>query len=87
MKNITKIISQIAQIFAYLLAVVIIIQILKIIFGGSWKIEDAILALLILNLTLTFALGGYLINLSSKISSVDKKIAGHIEWHRGKDEN
>jgi len=79
----------ISQIFAYILAIIIVIQIIKIIFGGSWATEDVILALVVLNITLTFGLWGYLFrvnsNLNSKIASVDKKLHGHIEWHRGVD--
>ncbi len=79
----------VSQIFAYILAIIIVIQIIKIIFGGSWAAEDVILALTVLNITLTFGLGGYLFrmnsNLSGKIAIVDRKLHGHIEWHRGID--
>lgn len=85
-----EIIAITAQIAAYILGAIIIVQILRIILGGSWKVEDAILALLVLNITLTFGLFGYFINsntvLNDKISSVNTKIEGHLEWHKGKEQ-
>ena len=91
MKDINRILSIIGQIIAYILAVIIIIQILRIIFGGSWSLEEIVLALVIFNLTMTFGIGVYLINmhitLNNKISDVNTKLHGHFEWHRGKDKN
>lgn len=80
MRNNTELIAKVAQIIAYILGVIIIIQLLKSIFGGTWAIEDVILALVILNLTVTFGMVGYLISLSNKIT-------GHIEWHKGRDQH
>ena len=78
-----------AQIFAYILAVIVIIQIIRAIFGGTWIVEDIMLAGIVLNIILTFGMLGYLINLSTQlnngISKVDAKIHGHIEWHKGRD--
>lgn len=73
----TEIASIIAQVIAYILAVILIIQIVRAILGGTWAVEDLILALLIFNLTLTFGIGGYLI-------SLNKKISGHLGWHKGR---
>ena len=84
-KDLSKTLSIIAQIVAYILAIIIVIQILRILDGGSWKIEEIILALVIFNLTISFSIGGYLIHLNNKISNTDKKMHGHFEWHRGKD--
>lgn len=92
-----EILFVVAQLVAYVLGIVIIIQILRIIFGGSWKVEDAILALLVLNITLTFGLGGYVLHnnmglnekltiLNDKISFTNTKIESHIEWHKGKEQ-
>lgn len=85
-----EILFVVAQLVAYVLGIVIIIQILRIIFGGSWKVEDAILALLVLNITLTFGLFGYLLHsntgLNDKISFTNTKIESHIEWHKGKEQ-
>lgn len=91
-----EILFVVAQLVAYVLGIIIIIQILRIIFGGSWKVEDAILALLVLNVTLTFGLVGYMLHnnmgindkltgLNDKISSVNTKIESHLEWHKGKE--
>jgi len=66
-------------------AIILIIQIFKIIFGGSWRIEDVILALVVFNLTICFGIGGYLINLNNKILNVNTKLQGHLSWHRGKE--
>ncbi|HLC75458.1 MAG TPA: hypothetical protein VJH88_06430 [Candidatus Nanoarchaeia archaeon] len=68
--------------FAVLVALVFV-QLIRYIFGGTWLIEDIILALVVLNLTITFGIGGYLISLNDTISQVDKKLYGHFEWHRG----
>lgn len=77
----------VGQIAAYILGIIVIIQILKALFGGTWQIEDIILALVILNLTITFSVGGYLINLNNKISTVNGKLEGHFGWHRGVEMN
>ncbi len=76
--RLTELVSNIAQIGAYILAVILIIQIIRAILGGTWEVEDIILALLIFNLTITFGIGGYLISLNNKIS-------GHLGWHKGKE--
>ena len=75
----------IAQFVAYFIALLLIIQLLRKIFGGSWAIEDIILALVILNLTLTFSISSYLIHINTKIAKVEHKVYGHLEWHRGKE--
>jgi len=80
-----KFISLLSQILAYIIAAILIIQIYKAIYGGTWQIEEIILALVIFNLTIVFGIGGYLIHLSNKVSNVDKRIHGHFEWHKGKD--
>ena len=74
----------ISQIFVYVLGIILIIQLLKLIFGGSWRVEDFILALLVANITLTFGLGGYIISINNKTSQVDKKLHGHLEWQKAK---
>jgi len=74
----TEVTSIIAQVIAYILAIILIIQIVRAILGGTWAVEDIILALLIFNLTITFGIGGYLISLNNKIS-------GHLGWHKGKE--
>lgn len=86
MRHFAEVVSTAAQILAYFLALILIVQLLRAIFGGTWVIEDIILGLIILNLTVTFGIGGYLINLNNKISSVNTKIIGHIAWHKGKDQ-
>ena len=73
----------ISQLVAYIIGIVIIIQIIKALFSGTWQIEEIILALVIFNLTITFGVGGYLIHLNNKISTVNTKLEGHFGWHRG----
>jgi len=73
------------QITAYIIALILIAQILRALFGGTWEIENIILAIVIFNLTVSFGIGGYLLHLNNKVSKVDKKMYGHIEWHRGRD--
>ncbi len=51
--------STLGQVLAYILAAVLLIQLLRAIFGGTWKIEDIILAMVVFNLTITFGIGGY----------------------------
>ena len=68
----------ISLIMAFALGIIIIIQIIKILLGRSWEIENIILTLIILNISLTFGLVGY-------VAKVDKIIHGHIQWHKGKD--
>ena len=83
MNDIWKTLSIIAQIVAYILAVIVIVQIIRLVFGGSWEKEDIILALLTLTITLVFGIMGYLININNRISKVERMIYGHIQWHKG----
>ncbi len=87
--EIGEVLFLIGQLLAYIIGIIVIIQILRSLFGGTWEIENTILTIVVFNLTITFSLGGYLLNsnrsLNSKIANIDKKIHGHIEWHRGKD--
>ena len=78
MKNVLKWVIIIAQLFAYILAGILIVQLWKSLVGGTWAVENVMLALLILNLTLTFGLYG-------KIAKVNTKIESHISWHRGQE--
>ena len=91
LKNIGKTLSIVAQIVAYILAIIIIVQLLKSIYGGTWEIENVILALVAFNFTLSVGITGYLFNLNNsilhlnnRISEVDKTIHGHLEWHKAK---
>ena len=84
-RDLGEYLSIIGQIIAYIIAVILIVQILRALLGGTWEIENIILAIVIFNLTISFGIGGYLIHLNNKVSKVDKKIHGHIEWHRGRD--
>lgn len=86
MSDFAELLSTIAQVIAYVLAILVVIQLVRAILGGTWAIEDIILALVILNLTVTFGVSGYLIHMNDKISKVETKVVGHIQWHKGKDE-
>ena len=83
--EIGEILSLIGQLLAYIIGIIVIIQILRSLFGGTWEIENTILAIVVFNLSITFSMVGYLFILNNKISRIDKKIHGHIEWHKGKD--
>lgn len=85
MKDIMRWIIIIAQIFAYILAIILIVQLWKSLMGGTWAVEDVILAFVALNITLTFTILGYILGLNNKIAKVDSKIEGHISWHRGQE--
>jgi len=65
-----------AQVLFYIMAAILIFQIIKVILGGSWTIENVILALVIANLTLTVTLMGM-------VYQVNNKVSGHIGWHKG----
>ena len=87
LKDIGKKLSIVAQIIAYILAIIIIVQLLKSIYGGTWQVENVILAILVFNFTLSATIVGFLFNLNNKISEVDKTIHGHLEWHKAKNNN
>lgn len=50
--NLWEVLGIIAQIIAYIIGIIAIIQIIRIILGGSWEVEDAILALVSINITI-----------------------------------
>lgn len=82
-KDFWELVSTIGQIVAYVIAIVLILELLKAIFGATWELEEIILALVIFNLTVTFGVGGYLISLNNRISKVNTKVEGHFGWHKG----
>ncbi len=83
-KDFWEILSIISWGLAFILAIIVIVQILRSLFWGSWEIENIILAIVIFNLTICFGIGGYLLHINNKISEIDKVAYGHIEWHKGK---
>ena len=85
MKDMMKWIIIIAQIFAYILAIILIVQLWKSLVGGTWAVEDVILAFVMFNITLTLTILGYVISLNNKVARIDTKIESHISWHRGHD--
>ncbi len=74
--KIMSIIQIIASILFFILAVLIVYQIVRSIIGGSWTTENIIVSLVILNLTTTLILIGYIYKLNNKISA-------HLGWHKG----
>jgi len=60
------------DILLIILGLIIIYQLLRKIFGGSWQTESIIIALLMFNLGLTW--------------KICMKLDGHINWHKLKDE-
>ncbi len=75
-KNFVDIINVVGKIIFYILAIILLYQILRAILGGTWSTEDMIIALVIFNLTATLTLFGLIYKLNAKISD-------HIGWHRG----
>ena len=76
--EIIEILQDIAKGIGIILLLIILYQLIKAIKGGTWAIEDIILALIIFNLTIT-------ITLLASFYKVKNKIDGHIEWHKGYD--
>lgn len=85
-----------AQIISFILASVIIFQLFKLIFGGSWEAQEIITALVVGHIMITLGIFGYLItlnnrissvntNLNNKLSEVNTKIVSHLEWRKGRD--
>ena len=66
------------DILLILLGLIIIYQLLKKILGGSWQMESLIIALLMLNLGLTW-------KMSFNILELKMKFKGHIDWHKKSD--
>lgn len=56
MKKILEIVEIIIKLFIIVFGIVIIYRVVLKILGGSWQTENIIIALLIANITLTFAL-------------------------------
>ena len=86
MKDLGKKIAIIGQIVFYIFAAVTIFQIIKKLVGGSWASEEVIVSIIMMNLTTTLGIAGYLIHLNNKIAGGDKKLHGHIEWHKGRED-
>ena len=85
MTEMNKIIIIIAQIVAYILAIILIVRLWKSLVGGTWAVEDVILAFVMFNITLTLTIVGYVIILNNRVARIDTKIESHISWHRGHD--
>ncbi len=89
MKNFKEKIMVGTLIFALILGTITIYQIIKILIGGSWESEQALFALVCLNISMTFGLFIYtskgFTKINTKLHKVDKKLHGHILWHKGKE--
>jgi len=57
-------------------AIIIVYQILRAIFGGTWTGEDIIIILVIFNLTITMTLSGIMMDTRNKLF-------GHFGYHKG----
>ena len=62
--------------FVFLLWV--IFELIKKILGGSLKFEELITTLVVINI-------GYSFYLTKMVGGIDKKLSGHIGWHKGRD--
>ena len=58
-KTFVRVVTIAAFILSYILSIIVIIQILRILFGGSWSVEDVILALMAVNIAVTFSVVGF----------------------------
>ncbi len=73
-----KFIGRFSRVIVFIILLILLYQVYKAIIGGTWEIEDIILGLIILNLTLT-------VTLLTSFYNVKIKIDGHIKWHEGYD--
>ena len=80
MKNFEEKLMTGILIFSLILGTIVIYQIIRILFGGSWNIEQAILTLVVINISISLWV-------AKMIFKVDKKLHGHIQWHKGKEKN
>jgi len=71
-----KILTTIGIILIYIIGAIVIYQILRAIFHGTWAAENILIALGVLNITATITLIGFHMDLRSKFF-------GHIGYHRG----
>lgn len=62
-----------------IVSIITLYQIIRAIFGGTWSTENITIALLILNLTISFTLAGMIGDLRSKLY-------GHFGYHKGLEE-
>jgi len=73
---------RIFKIIGYVLLLLFLIYLLyelgKKVLGGSLGFEELVIALLIANL-------GYSFYMRESINKLDRKISGHIGWHKGKE--
>jgi len=74
--------------FIFLLYV--IFELIRKIIGGSLMFEELITTFIVINIGYSFYLSRHLArnmgSIKDSIHHIDKKISGHIEWHKGKDE-
>ncbi len=83
--KIWKILFYVGNTITIVLGIIVIYQIMRILLGGSWSIEEVILSFIIANFTTTLVIIGWIINIHGKIANVDKKLHGHLEWHKARD--
>lgn len=74
--KISKIITIVVLILSYILALIVIYQVTKAIFGGTWPTENILVVLAILNLTATLSMMGLLMDTRSKLYEL-------IGWRKG----
>jgi hypothetical protein len=77
----------VALLLAWVLGIIVVFEMLRFLFGGSWTVEELILGILTLNLSLTIGTAGYLVRgqngLALRIGRIDAKFERHLGWHRG----
>ena len=56
--------------------VLVIIQVMRKIIGGSWATEAVIITLLVANIGYSFAL-------KSSLAKIESKLSEHLGWHNG----
>ena len=70
--------------FAFLIYVAY--ELLRKILGYSLDFEELVTILLVANIGYSFYHSHTLIKIKDSVNKIDKKLSGHIGWHKGKNE-
>jgi len=88
-KKTEELLEQIAIFLLIIFGIFILYQILRVLLGGSWQVDDIILALLIFNLGAIFTIGLMTAtlksnhkNLSNKFNSLANDFKQHLKNHK-----
>lgn len=70
--------------FAFL--VYVAYELIRKVLGYSLGFEELMIALLVANIGYSFYHSHALIKIKDSVNKIDKKLSGHIGWHKGKNE-